>query len=80
MNSIQMKSVWDLMGKNFFIPNYQRGYRWDKEQVEDLLNDFFEFYSNDEQDFYCLQPLVVKKCTLDEIRKYELKSNDGMRL
>ena len=76
MNSIQMKSAWDLMGKNFFIPNYQRGYRWNKEQVEDLLNDFFEFYSNDEQDFYCLQPLVVKKCTLDEIRKYELKSNE----
>lgn len=48
---------------NFFIPSYQRGYRWDKEQVEDLLDDIFEFIttSKTRADKYCLQPIVVKQ-------------------
>nr|WP_249207418.1 DUF262 domain-containing protein [Chitinophaga hostae] len=47
----------------FFIPNYQRGYRWDKDQVEDLLDDFFEFINkqNNNREKYCLQPIVVKQ-------------------
>ena len=27
----------------FYIPSYQRGYRWDSNQVTDLLDDLFEF-------------------------------------
>ncbi|EFP1454409.1 DUF262 domain-containing protein, partial [Campylobacter jejuni] len=34
-----IKSINDLFGLNFVIPSYQRGYRWDKTQVEDLLED-----------------------------------------
>ena len=47
----------------FFIPSYQRGYRWDNDQVTDLLDDFFEFISTSKSrdDKYCLQPIVVKK-------------------
>ena len=49
---------------HFYIPSYQRGYRWDQKQVEDLLKDIWDFAKNDEKkngDFYCLQPVVVKK-------------------
>ena len=42
-NKIELKSVSELLGMKFFIPNYQRGYRWTKQQVEDLLNDINEF-------------------------------------
>lgn len=46
----------------FYIPSYQRGYRWTEQQVKDLLNDIWEFSKKKKQEyeFYCLQPLVVK--------------------
>ena len=59
-NSIDTKAIKDLEGMNFFIPNYQRGYRWTEQQVKDLLNDVNEFEPND-NNWYCLQPLTVKK-------------------
>lgn len=47
---------------NFYIANYQRGYRWGKDEVEALLNDIYEVYKKDDNEQkYCLQPLVVKK-------------------
>lgn len=72
-NIIGLKTVKELLGMKFFIPSYQRGYRWTRQQVEDLLNDIEEFRKkkdsernnnnkNDADDFYCLQPLVVKEC------------------
>lgn len=47
----------------FYIPAYQRGYRWSPLQVKQLLEDIGEFTrrQNPQPDeFYCLQPLVVK--------------------
>ena len=47
---------------NFYIANYQRGYRWGNDEVEALLNDIYEVYKKDDNEQkYCLQPLVVKK-------------------
>lgn len=68
-NKIELKSIKELLGMKFFIPNYQRGYRWTKQQVEDLLNDIAEFAGekHDDYEFYCLQPLVVKQ--MSEIAK-----------
>ncbi len=68
MNKIELKPIKDLLCKNFFIPSYQRGYKWKEKQVEDLLNDLDEFkrkIENNENpdDFYCLQPLAVRKCS-----------------
>lgn len=84
-NKIELKSVSDLLGMNFFIPSYQRGYRWTEQQVKDLLNDVNEFEpqkisNSNEETWYCLQPLVVKKmdderkseCQLDEKDWYEV--------
>lgn len=49
---------------NFFIPDYQRGYKWTRTEVLKLLNDIWDFKLNhnteDDSDFYCLQPVVVK--------------------
>lgn len=59
-NKIGLKSVEELLGMKFFIPSYQRGYRWTEQQVTELLNDISEF-DNSKDGFYCLQPLVVKK-------------------
>lgn len=58
-----LKPISWLLDKKFFIPKYQRGYRWTKKQVEDLMNDIYEFCGKKrtEDEFYCLQPLVVKK-------------------
>jgi len=56
---------------NFYIPAYQRGYRWE-EHVERLLNDIFEFSAsgnNNVGDYYCLQPIIIK-------RRKELDDND----
>lgn len=54
----------ELLEKKFNVPSYQRGYRWEKENVEALLNDIQEFADKkdkEEDEFYCLQPIVVKK-------------------
>lgn len=61
MNKLELKSIAELQNLAFYIPNYQRGYRWTQRQVEDLLNDIFEFGQKDNAGIYCLQPLVVIK-------------------
>ena len=58
---ICLKSIAELMNYKFFIPSYQRGYRWTNLQIENLLNDVNEFNKGVDGDFYCLQPLVVKE-------------------
>lgn len=64
-NKIGLKSISELLEMNFFIPSYQRGYRWTEQQVKDLLDDINNFRVEkipniEEQTWYCLQPLVVK--------------------
>lgn len=68
MNKINLKALGeeDFLSYKFNIPYYQRGYRWTPKQVNDLLNDIYEFQRKDEKasgEFYCLQPIVVLKNT-----------------
>ena len=72
-NKIELKSVRELLEMKFFIPSYQRGYRWTTQQVEDLLNDVNEFEPQElpdskEKTWYCLQPLVVRKMVKEDSR------------
>ena len=57
----------------YWIPAYQRGYRWNQRQVTQLLDDIWDFIQASEEKrktaYYCLQPLVVKR--LDDGR-YEV--------
>lgn len=65
-NEVQLKNIAQLSGMEFIIPDYQRGYRWTEFQVEQLLNDIYEFAKKkntaaEEEKYYCLQPVVVCK-------------------
>ena len=54
-----LKNVRDLLGEHYYIPNYQRGYRWGKDEVTKLLDDIWDFASHGKSEFYCLQPLII---------------------
>ena len=71
-NSLKLLAIPQLMGKHFFIPDYQRGYRWGKDQVYTLLKDLWKYFKSGKNEFYCLQPIVVKQCSEEVIKKYEL--------
>ena len=67
MNTLELKSVAELQDMAFYIPAYQRGYRWTHQQVKDLLKDILEFSERKGNvGIYCLQPLVVVKRLSDE--------------
>ena len=78
-SSISTKPITDLLTDeeghptHFWIPAYQRGYRWKPLQVTQLLDDVWEFIHDTErgnrQSFYCLQPLVIK---VHEDGRYEV--------
>ena len=85
-NSIRQMAFSDLVDPNekefyFFIPCYQRGYRWGKEQIYDLCNDLLDFVLKKEQEaidgiknqsFYCLQPIIImpRKFTIEGHGEY----------
>ncbi len=56
-NTLETKTVAALSGLTFFIPSYQRGYRWGEVQVRQLAEDLLE--AAEAKKPYCLQPLVV---------------------
>ena len=71
MNSIELKTLNELSQYSFYIPAYQRGYRWTEQEVKDLLNDINEFIpreisDTEEKTWYCLQPVVVKSRSENE--------------
>lgn len=53
---LETKLVGDIKGE-FYVPSYQRGYRWGADEVIRLLDDV---YQNGKKQ-YCLQPVVVRK-------------------
>ena len=61
---IEIKPISELIKNKFFIPSYQRGYRWTERQVNKLLNDIWEFVNEEkisDEEWYCLQTVIVKK-------------------
>lgn len=59
---LEIRPIGEIEG-HFFVPNYQRGYRWTSSQVEALLNDIWDS-SERKEDTYCLQPIVIMGCNL----------------
>lgn len=66
-HTFQVLNFYHLLDRKFNIPSFQRGYRWEKRQVTELLDDLKEFIDtvvdecNKKQgQFYCLQPIVVQ--------------------
>lgn len=52
-----IQEIEDNTLKVFYVKDYQRGYRWTKNEIEELLNDI-----NETNGKYCVQPLIVKEC------------------
>ena len=77
-NTINQFAIGELLdGRYFYIPSYQRGYRWTEKQVGDLLRDLLCFSNDlankgnkDEKDqFYCLQPIIARPITdIDQLK------------
>ena len=57
--AIMTKTIAELKDHRFYVPSYQRGYRWTEHEVTALLDDIYEF-STEGGKRYCLQPLIVK--------------------
>lgn len=66
---LETKLVADIKGA-FYVPSYQRGYRWGEDEVNRLLDDVFQ----NGQKNYCLQPVVVRK--KDDAFELEMDSKD----
>ncbi len=77
VNKFNLFAIPELCKMNFFIPDYQRGYRWGETQIRQLLEDLYTFFydSNAKGNFYCLQPVVVKKMTDKDVASFDLQSN-----
>ena len=72
-NYMVRRAIPDLLDKKYYIPEYQRGYRWEKTQVLDLLQDLYAFFIGDTKgQFYCLQPIVVKEKQMNNELWYEV--------
>lgn len=66
----------------FYIPAYQRGYRWRPDEIEVLIGDLLLFMNeegdkakNDRCPFYCMQAVVVKNCDAE----HNLEVIDGQQ-
>ena len=68
--NLETKLIGDIQGW-FYVPDYQRGYRWGENEVKTLLNDINDYggkIKKSDNDNYCLQPVVVRNLG----DKYEL--------
>ncbi|MDD2815044.1 MAG: DUF262 domain-containing HNH endonuclease family protein [Thiotrichaceae bacterium] len=64
--------VKDLFSKWFSIPEYQRPYVWDKEQIMELLDDITQARTNSSASQYFLGSMVLRKNSKEERdTKYE---------
>lgn len=71
---LRLRKIQELNNLHFFVDAYQRGYKWSSIQVEALLDDIYEFGTDKEKsdDYYCLQPIVIKKRQIDGQDYFEL--------
>ena len=59
-------NIKDINGYNFLIKYYQRGYRWNKTEIEELLAAIEDL--DDSEDGYFVQPIIVRKVNNIETR------------
>lgn len=76
---LEAKPIKDIRGK-FYIPAYQRGYRWERTQVKTLLNDLYQcMEANGQEKDYCLQPVVVQKKGVQKKGELQYDLIDGQQ-
>jgi uncharacterized protein with ParB-like and HNH nuclease domain len=67
MSNLTEKAIGEILNYQFFVPSYQRGFRWSVRQIEDLLEDINSFMPSiidktGRKTWYCLQPVITKLC------------------
>ena len=60
-------NFYHLLKCKFNIPEYQRGYRWEKKQVIDLLNDIKDFIRRRDSGKVNLKEFYLNSATLLQI-------------
>ena len=75
-HNVSIKSIEDF-GQNaqFYIPSYQRGYRWKAKQVYQLIDDIRSFQPTENTPFYFLQALAVAK----DVNNHQYNVVDGQQ-
>ncbi|MGJ1410135.1 DUF262 domain-containing protein [Sphingobacterium thalpophilum] len=68
--SLLLLPVSKLHQLKFVIAGYQRGYKWRKKEILELLNDIHEFDAT--KGIYCLQPIILKPI-VSEVKTIELQ-------
>lgn len=67
-----MVSIRELDGIKFEIPEYQRGFRWTRQQIRELINDLYDFSRDTTQQKYCLQNITVRRKDCADQEIYEV--------
>lgn len=75
----KMKSIKELNGYHFEIPVYQRGFRWTRQQMKELIEDLYDFMVNGEQKIYCLQNVMVRQKADSTEKKQTFEVIDGQQ-
>ena len=69
----EKRVLMDIFDKLWFlVPEYQRSYIWEIENVNELLEDLSFAYENSEEGEYFLGSLVLKKTNEPKFDEYEL--------
>ena len=55
----------------FIVPQYQRPYVWQEENIQELIDDLYYAFENKQNSEYFLGALVLKRTTEKEFREYE---------
>ena len=63
--NIRLKYIEELINEEikFAVPDYQRGYKWTTENINELLNDIITLKDGEE---YCLMPIIVRPTKNDD--------------
>lgn len=56
----------------FVVPEYQRPYVWQKDNIEELIEDLYYAFENKEDSDYFLGSLVLKRTENKEFNEYEV--------
>ena len=59
-DKLKLKSIREILDKSFYIPAYQRGYRWSSRQVIDLLDDIWELALKKKKEEYAFNQFLKK--------------------
>lgn len=70
LNSNFRKIELYLQDDIFYIPEYQRGYSWEENQLDDLWEDLIQIYNDEEIESHFLGQIVIHKNGKENKKKY----------